>query len=111
MTIWPLSLAIDISRMLRSSPLISSAETAPCLRRHFPAYHMANALLLGPTGMRSNSTSLDLNDPSLPGANATGATPTQVEPIYGKSQSEGPIALYVHCEMCRLQPYTTYTYF
>lgn len=29
-------------------------------------------------GMRSNSSFLDLNDPTLPGANATGQTPTQV---------------------------------
>ena len=29
-------------------------------------------------GMRSNSTSLDLNDPSLPGANAGPYDPTQV---------------------------------
>ena len=29
-------------------------------------------------GMRTNSSFLDLNDPTLPGANATGQTPTQV---------------------------------
>ena len=29
-------------------------------------------------GMRTNSSFLDLDDPTLPGANATGQTPTQV---------------------------------
>lgn len=33
-------------------------------------------------GMRTNSTFLDLNDPSLPGADATGQTPTQVRVQY-----------------------------
>ena len=33
-------------------------------------------------GMRSNSSFLDLNDPTLPGANATGQTPTQVRLLH-----------------------------
>jgi len=41
-------------------------------------------------GMRSNSTSLDLNDPSLPGANAGPNDPTQVH-----LSPAGPNAIYV----------------
>lgn len=40
--------------------------------------------------MRSNSTTLDLNDPSLPGANAGPTDPVQVMPVFnsGKVQWE-----------------------
>ena len=56
--------------------------------------------------MRSNSSFLNLNDPTFAGANATGNTPTQVS----HGSTTGPVLVYikaadmtVHLDSCHTQ--------